>query len=108
MPIERGRSPGGGVHPKHAYIDPKTGYRELDMEREVHPTTSEGGYTIIAIEGANDAKTHAVDWLLDAEGLDFLIDTLELAHREYDRTYRQLCYARDLAKEILYDRAAGS
>jgi hypothetical protein len=87
-------------HPEHAYIGPN-GYRNLDMEVSVF----ERDDGAIVYSDTLDTGSVAVVLELNAEGVEWLLD--ELDGLRDDRFVRGLTYARDLAKVIAWDRAAG-
>jgi hypothetical protein len=87
------------LHPEHAYVDPKTGYRSLEAERSVYER-KDGA---IVYDDVLDREPCAVAVELSAEGVEWLLEELD-ANRN-DRFVRLLAYARDLAKVKAWDRA---
>jgi hypothetical protein len=89
------------LHPEHAYID-SDGFRNADMEASVY---EDKDGSIIYSDIADRRQPTAVVIALTAEGVEWLLEELD-QHRD-DRFVRGLTYARDLAKVIAWDRAAG-
>lgn len=110
-PIDRGpsipakRGPHGqdtpARHPAHAYIDPKTGYRDLTAESDVIVVRDS---VVLYSDSAQGPIACIIE--LDAEGLEFLINELDSSHSA-DRIVQRLKYVRELAKVITWDKAAG-
>ena len=108
-PLDRGVSTpvvraGGEViiparHPRDAYVDPRTGYRLLEMERSVY----ERDDGAIVYDDVLEREPCAVAVELSAQGVEWLLEQLD-AHRD-DRFVQSLSYARDLAKVKAWDRA---
>jgi hypothetical protein len=87
-------------HPEHAYIDPKSGYRNLDVEASVWERT-DGAIVYRDVLDRNQPVAVVIE--LTAEGIEWLLDELESRHYG-DRFVRVLGYARDLAKVVAWDR----
>lgn len=117
MPIDRGPTlPSTGnpstkdyvppKHPKHAYIDDRSGYRSLDGEARVDVVVQDGQQHIVIDHVVNKVSGgHVLTFNIDSEGLDYFLRILEDVGQQCDRVYKDLVYARTLVKEILYDRA---
>lgn len=98
MPLDRGASLPGGVHPKHAFIR-EDGMRDLSCERLVQP--AETGVVLHEFTGEPPAVTIE----LDAHGAQWLLEILELKAPS-DRFTSLLAYACECAKELMWDKAA--
>lgn len=92
--IERWATPPGGKHPRDAYVRPD-GVRDLTMEHYVVPHDD----TVVIHERHGNP---IVTWHISPEGIEWLLEQLP----DGDEAKKELEYARDLAKQVLWDRTA--